>query len=485
MSVLPSLRVTLLPVVASLSVLTAACGGDDDFAAVGAPDGSVPTTTRTSDAGASAEGGIEAGVGPAKGPLVPCAPDESAPVPQDRCTTDVTSTTTPVCGAWTKVEIPGTVCGDGSPYKFFVNYSNTSNDVLVSFEPGGACWDYASCTGEGGTRGAANPNGIPDNHMDDYQYLNLLRRTDDNPAQQYNMVFASYCTGDIHTGDKVATYTSDGGVDGGGPATITFQHNGHKNSAAVATWIAQTFPIVPKLFVTGCSAGGAGALLNYPVIRSTLGAQVQCGYLLDDSGPIFHGDGPSKLLDAKIRDAWNVDQVIGDISADLPGTPSISVAALQADYGLVNTAIAEAYPHDRLAFTAYREDFNYSLYSYQSFYPGSTEAQIHAFFWQDLEELIPTYDAQPNLAYYLPYFRTDNCSHCVSIPPIANPPLEPTNDNTVIGMPWLGSDIPEDMIDLKAYTTTLLDDTQPMRSYLQAVKPAELFTPAESAQCLE
>ena len=461
--------------------LAAACGGDDSAApGTGTGDASTPVGT---SAAADAAPGIDAGVGPDKGPAVACVPDESAPIPTGRCTTDITSITTPVCGVWTKVQIPGTVCGDGSPYKFFVNYSNTSNDVLVSFEPGGACWDYASCTGEGGTRGAANPNGIPDDHMSEYQYLNLLRRTDDNPAQAYNMVFASYCTGDIHTGDKVATYTSDGGVDGGGPATITFNHNGHKNSLAVARWIAQSFPTIPKLFVTGCSAGGAGALLNYPFLRQTLGAQAQCGYLLDDSGPIFHGDGPSKLLDAKIRGAWNTDSVIGQIAGSL-GT-SFDAATLQADYGLVNSAIAEAYPHDRLALSAYREDFNYSLYSYQSFYPGVTEAQVHAFYWQDLEELIPTYDAQPNLAYYLPYFRTDNCSHCVSIPPIGNAPLEPTNDNTVLGTPWQGSDIPEDMIDLKAYTTTLLDDTKPLKSYLQAVIPSEMFTPAESAQCLK
>jgi hypothetical protein len=39
------------------------------------------------------------------------------------------------------------------------------------------------------------------------------------------------------------------------------------------------------------------------------------------------------------------------------------------------------------------------------------------------------------------------------------------------------------MIDLKAFTTTLLDDTQPMRSYVQQVEATEVFTPAESAQC--
>jgi hypothetical protein len=82
--------------------------------------------------------------------MVPCAPDESAPVPVTRCTADATDTSLPPCGAWLKVEIPGTICGDGSQYKFFVNYSNVSNNLVVSFEPGGACWDYASCAGVGG-----------------------------------------------------------------------------------------------------------------------------------------------------------------------------------------------------------------------------------------------------------------------------------------------------------------------------------------------
>jgi len=67
-------------------------------------------------------------------------------------------------GTWEKVEPPGAVCSDGSQYKFFVSYSNQSDNLVVMFEPGGACWDYPSCSGAQGVRGAANPNGIPDDH---------------------------------------------------------------------------------------------------------------------------------------------------------------------------------------------------------------------------------------------------------------------------------------------------------------------------------
>src|SRR5690349_13411634 len=72
----------------------------------------------------------------------------------------------PSYGEWVAVEPEGAVCGNGSQYKFFVNYSETSNDLVVAFEPGGACWDYESCTGQSGIRGAANIDGIPEHHMD-------------------------------------------------------------------------------------------------------------------------------------------------------------------------------------------------------------------------------------------------------------------------------------------------------------------------------
>jgi hypothetical protein len=415
--------------------------------------------------------------------IVPCVADESAPVPASRCTTDTTNTTLPQCGTWLKVEIPGTVCSDGSQYKFFVNYSNTSNDLEMNFEPGGACWDYDSCSGADGVRGAANTTGIPDNHMTDYQYLNFLRRTTDNPVQNYNMVFVSYCTGDVHTGEKVATYTStepvDGGTGDGGVGELTYIHAGHANTLAVIDWMQKTFATVPRLFVTGCSAGGAGAILNYAFIRQGMGSNVQCSYLLDDSGPIFHSNGPSMQLDETIKVAWNVDGVLATLDGQLP----VSVSDIESDYGLINVAVAEKYPHDRLSLVAYRMDLNYSLYSYQRFFPGSTEAQIHALWWEDLQSLMATYDDYANLSYYLPFFRSDNCSHCVSIPPIGNPPIVPTNMTEALTQPWLGSGITEDMIDLKQFSVDLLDDTMPLKSYVEGVENED-FTPAVAMQCM-
>jgi hypothetical protein len=424
-------------------------------------------------------GGTEAGK-----PSLPCTADESAPVPADRCTSDPSDKTRPACGTWVKVEPPGAVCSDGSQFKFFVNYSDKSNNLVVDFEPGGACWDYESCSGRVGVRGAANPHGIPDDHMSNYQYLGHLRRTADNPIQDYNMVFVSYCTGDVHSGDQVTTYTSAGPVAGGtgdgGTDQIVFRHNGHKNVMAVIDWLHGTFATVPRLLVTGCSAGGVGALLNYVFIRQGMGNAVQCGYLLDDSGPLFHSDGPSRQLQQTIQAAWNFDSILDGLDGQLP----FAIADIKNDIGLLNPALARKYPRDRLSLAAYRMDLNYSLYSYQRFFPGSTEADIHALWWQDLQELMQTFAAEPNLAYYVPYFRTDNCSHCVSIPPVGNPPLEPTDVAKALAQPWLGSEIQQDMIDLKQFTIDLVDDAKPLKSYLEDVRPNASFTREESAFCM-
>jgi hypothetical protein len=443
--------VSIIALLAGMS----ACGDDDS------------ASNPSQEAGRDASVQVAAEPGRADaGPVTACAPDESAPVPEDRCAAN-SGGDSPECEKWLKVEPEGAVCSDGSQYKFFVNYTKRSNNLVVMFEPGGACWDYASCSG--GARGAANPHGIPDDHMDKYQYLNLLLRTDDNPMKDWNMVFVSYCTGDVHFGDKVATYTDPAG----GPPLV-FHHEGHKNSTKVIEFLKAKFSTVPKLMVTGCSAGGIGALDNYALIRRAL-TGAQCGYMLDDSGPAFHSNGPSMQLHTKIRSAWNLDPVLETLAEGLP----VTAAQLEKDYGLLNTALADKYPSDRLSLVLYRMDFNYSLYSYETSFPGSTEADIHAKWWQDVQGLIKTYDTRPNLAYYIPYFRADNCSHCVSIPPLDH------DTSTILSMPWLGSEIEQDHLNLKDFVKTLIDDGQPLESYLEDVQASEMFTSEQSMMCLK
>jgi hypothetical protein len=268
------------------------------------------------------------------------------------------------------------------------------------FEPGGACWDYPSCSGAAGIRGAANPDGLMDDHWAIASAISpFLSQNEDSPSTTWNMVWVPYCTGDVHTGNVDKTYTDE--VTG---ATLDFHHQGHADVQSVVSWLDGNFTHVPKMLVTGCSAGGVGALVNYQYLRNGIHS-VKQSYLLDDSGPIFPSNGYSGPLHQKIRSAWNLDSLAGDMPAGFTFQ----------DMGSINTALADEFPNDRLATTFFERDKIYSGYSYDRFYdPQPTVAQEMDMWAADTNALVSLYSTRPNLHYYLPYWRALNDSHCTT-----------------------------------------------------------------------
>ncbi len=343
---------------------------------------------------------------------------------------------------WQKVEIPGTVCGNNSQYKFFVNYSNKSDNLVVVFEPGGACWDYPSCSGASGIRGAANPNGIPDNHYELAPFISpFLQRADpENATAEWNQVYVPYCTGDIHSGNNVITYVDETGEN----PDLEFHHNGHANVQAIIGWIDQNFTHVPKMLATGCSAGGAGSITNYYFLRRGVRA-AERSYLLDDSGPIFPSTGFSAPLHAKVRESWNVDSILSSLPKSFD----------PEDFGTINTALADEFPNDRLATTFFRRDMNFSLYSYERFYNFPPKEEILRMWEADTQLLVSQYDTRDNLAYYIPYWRRLNDSHCTTV------------------ISFAGSDIEAQGLRLGPWVEDLLDDSKPLASAIEAPVPGE------------
>ncbi len=341
---------------------------------------------------------------------------------------------------WIKVEPPGVVCGNNTQYKFFVNYSDKSDNLVVVFEPGGACWDYESCTGKNGIRGAANVNGLEDDHHKLAGFISpfLNRFAADTSTQDWNYVYVPYCTGDVHTGNNVATYTDEGGTE-----SVEFHHDGHDATQNVVQWLDANFTHVPKMFVTGCSAGGVGSLVNYYFLRNGVSA-VERGYMLDDSGPVFPSSGYSAQLHAKIRAAWNVDSLGGQ----LPDGFTFD------DMGTLNTALADAFPNDRLAITYFRRDFNFSLYSYERFYNFPPKEEILRMWNEDTKLLTDLYDTRDNLHYFIPYYRNVNDSHCSTLFSFASSDIEAKN------------------MTLEQWVYDLLHD-RPLTSAIEDVVPGE------------
>jgi hypothetical protein len=343
-------------------------------------------------------------------------------------------------GSWIKVEPPGVVCGNNTPYKFFVNYSDKSDNLVVVLEPGGACWDYDSCTGKNGIRGAANVDGLPDDHYKLAGFISpfLNRDSEEVTTASWNFVYIPYCTGDVHTGNNVATYTDTAGTE-----SVEFHHDGHHATEEIVAWLDQNFTHVPKMFVTGCSAGGVGSLVNYHFLRNGI-KSVEKGYMLDDSGPVFPSSGYSAPLHAKIRAAWNVDS-LGD---DMPAGFTFD------DMGSLNTALADEFPHDRLATTYFRRDYNFSLYSYERFYNFPPKDEILSMWDSDTQLLTSLYDTRDNLNYFIPYWRNVNDSHCTTL------------------FSFAGSDIEAQNLTLEQWTKDLLAD-KPIKSAIEAPVPGE------------
>ena len=49
---------------------------------------------------------------------------------------------------WRRVEVPGALCGDGSPYSIFLSGEGRDHSrVAFAFQGGGGCWDALTCHG--------------------------------------------------------------------------------------------------------------------------------------------------------------------------------------------------------------------------------------------------------------------------------------------------------------------------------------------------
>ncbi|MGB2756700.1 MAG: pectin acetylesterase-family hydrolase, partial [Acidimicrobiia bacterium] len=121
---------------------------------------------------------------------------------------------------WTVISAPANcMCSDGSPYEFYVREANPKK-VLFFLQGGGACFDAVSCapgstrftTSIGAPAKALASTGKGEGIFD--------LANDENPFKDYSIVYAPYCTGDVHLGTKTNDY-------GNG---VAVQHKGNINA---------------------------------------------------------------------------------------------------------------------------------------------------------------------------------------------------------------------------------------------------------------
>ena len=333
---------------------------------------------------------------------------------------------------WEAVELPassGASCGNGTPYRFFVNRTPLTSKTVVMFEGGGACWDQAACKG-GTLLDAVNPDGIPANYMTNFNrqaklglvtpFTARLHPLQSVQTQGWNIVYLTYCTGDVHTGNKVSVYDN---VDPAKP--LSYFHRGAVNAKAVANWMARNLKQPDHLFLTGFSAGGVGSAALYPAFRDTLKPKKMA--LLSDSGPLFDvprnatpEQAPSVLLHTKIRTVWGLDGPNGLVTELVNKYPGAGNAD---NLGSITAGLGKIFPNDRIGYANFQEDTNFSAFSYQKFYPeianapdNATRLKLLNQKWrQELTPWIAQMQPQPNVGWYIPNKRELNGSHCLTI----------------------------------------------------------------------
>jgi hypothetical protein len=191
---------------------------------------------------------------------------------------------TPEPGKWTYYTIPGTQCLDGTAAGFGLSTSPASDDLMIYFEGGGACFNDA-CDFTAFSLPFIPPlDGI------------FSRIHPSNAVRNWNMIYVPYCSGDIHAGDK--DYPLAG---------KTRHFRGYSNVTRFLDYWVVSLPWVKRVLSTGISAGGFGAGLNAKQIVEAFGPSLQY-ILLDDSGPPLSKAAMTPCLQARFTEVWGLDQ---------------------------------------------------------------------------------------------------------------------------------------------------------------------------------
>ncbi len=249
---------------------------------------------------------------------------------------------------WTWVDFPDSACDDGSTTGIGIYNSSKSSNVLIFMNGGGACWDYLTCyqlkTASSGPFQAAQFQQFAQSTATGTVFD---RSEAMNPFKDWSYVFIPYCTGDVHAGNNVATYTNP---NSNPPVSNMYHHVGHANILAYLKRLGPTFASPGKMVVSGSSAGGFGSLLNYRYFRWYWPSIPM--YLLDDSGPpLEEGDIPDGYIMAWLME-WRLDELLAQTCGD----------ACMTDFSAGVPALSGAYPHDRLALLSSLQDKTISGY---------------------------------------------------------------------------------------------------------------------------
>ncbi len=397
-------------------------------------------------------------------------------------------------GEWIPVELEGAVCGDGTPYKFFVRYVEGSPDVGITTEPGGACWDYDTCSGNAkGRLGVISLTGADDDHMTalppplgdkegaipwGFIFPHFGQSDASVPTKDFNQVHLPYCTGDAYSGSFETTYESTDGAE-----SLSIHHQGRRNLELVARWLEENFAGAGRLLVLGSSAGGLGAMINYPLLRDAV--DPSCSSLINDSSPLFVGDGPQKPAREAFVQRWE----LGELVAELEDRLGDDEGKLGADMGELSRLLSAQFPADRFVVAHFLSDLNNSQFSYVDFFEDESAEALLDRWQEDTELLVDELEGLDNWGYFIPYFRPDNCSHTLSVIPTNELENQAYLFDALAGRAngYLRTEMElesGETVDFRDVLSRVIDPSTELPAWREAPDPERGFTDAQIEACL-
>lgn len=220
--------------------------------------------------------------------------------------TDVIAATTPFPASdnqkWLWVPVEGTYCMNGSQAGVSIRRNADSQNLIIHFELGGACFNGNTCdtslTVTKITEETRLPiwgmNGIFNVGEEENPYKEL------NPFKDYSMVYIPYCTGDVHTGSSPNTK-----VPGYDPLA---QFVGADNYRIFLGHILATFPKVDKLVLSGFSGGALGAAYHAQRTARSFGDNAGQMYVMADSAVAMRPDYLPICHQQKVYQLWHMEK---------------------------------------------------------------------------------------------------------------------------------------------------------------------------------
>jgi Pectinacetylesterase len=249
-------------------------------------------------------------------------------------------------GQWQFEPIDGAVCGNGEPTGIGMNLNAENRRVLIFLRGGGGCWDVDSCYGGLPLASFLSSGYGEDEFVEEIAHKGEIyffpREETKNPFREDNYFYIPYCTGDLHTGDKLTDY-------GDADNPLPTYHMGRINLELALERIAELIPNPTRLVVSGGSAGGYGAIINYHLFSERF-PDVPA-YLIDDSGPPLTSEFLVPELIELWQQAWNLEGAM---------PPDCEECATDLS-AFVPYYIAK-YPHNRMALLSFTQDYTVSMY---------------------------------------------------------------------------------------------------------------------------